>query len=420
MGSSDEAQPLLKCNTCGKNFDNRKSHLRHKSYCKKAITRVTTRKKSCTACTKARTRCARDTTLPKCSRCTAKDLTCDYEQDPHGGLVALIPVELSASSHSPSDSNVRPLIDEQPGLPTDLLRIETMSTSEFENIIPRVPTAFSAREIEHNQLSLNRRYVLCTLKSYPYMLLPGRNLPPFIHPYHAYGLKDSDNNSQVRKYTQPPIQNCAMIIRWHSADDKNNTVYIWKTISLELEKFSKECPENSDENAVAALQAITIYFLLRISEDMDEAAVYDMLLIHTMVKVATKVKDRIKSNNIRADRWEHWMLTESIQRTITVILLLDMLFEISPFFPARECDGTLLADIALPCSKGLWTASTEVEWEIAHSAEDKQTSKTLTYADLMNFQHQEEGSLDFWLSYIDNFGTLLMAAASLQPPNNFL
>lgn len=38
-----------------------------------------------------------------------------------------------------------------------------------------------------------------------------------------------------------------------------------------------------DEDAVAALQAITMYFLLRISEDNEDVTNFDVPLIYTMI-----------------------------------------------------------------------------------------------------------------------------------------
>ena len=44
-----------------------------------------------------------------------------------------------------------------------------------------------------------------------------------------------------------------------------------------------QCSRYDDWNTVAAFQAITIYFLLRLSEDNDEATNFDIPLIQTMI-----------------------------------------------------------------------------------------------------------------------------------------
>jgi hypothetical protein len=38
----------------------------------------------------------------------------------------------------------------------------------------------------------------------------------------------------------------------------------------------------------------------------------------------------------------------------------------------------------------------------------------LTYANLLDYNLKNDGSLDFWLSEIDDFGNFVMAAATLQ------
>lgn len=44
-----------------------------------------------------------------------------------------------------------------------------------------------------------------------------------------------------------------------------------------------------------------------------------------------------------------------------------------------------------------------------HSSNSK-----LTYADLLDYNLKNDGSLDFWLSEIDDFGNFVMAASTLQ------
>jgi hypothetical protein len=78
-----------------------------------------------------------------------------------------------------------------------------------------------------------------------------------------------------------------------------------------------------------------------------------------------------------------------------------------------KCDGSFLAGLALPCGRDMWRASTRTEWEKAYVAERASGRKRLTYGDLLNFHVRAEGTLDHWLSQLDDFGTLVMAAGSL-------
>lgn len=44
----------------------------------------------------------------------------------------------------------------------------------------------------------------------------------------------------------------------------------------------------------------------------------------------------------------------------------------------------------------------------------------MTYGDLLDFRFRTDDALDSWLSQVDDFGTLVMAAASLPDGTNVL
>jgi hypothetical protein len=100
-----------------------------------------------------------------------------------------------------------------------------------------------------------------------------------------------------------------------------------------------------------------------------------------------------------------------VHRTIIVLCLVDIFFDISSAVYSYKCDGSLLAGLALPCGRDTWRASTRAEWEKEYTAQ--RDGKQLTYGDLMNFHSKTEGTLDPWLSQLDGFGTLVMSAASI-------
>ncbi|TEY71500.1 hypothetical protein BOTCAL_0092g00340 [Botryotinia calthae] len=79
MESSQNPRESFACSVCGKDCGNKKSQLRHVSYCKKVKSRghVKSRKRACSACTKAKTQC--DLIHPSCLRCSRESLGCIYE-----------------------------------------------------------------------------------------------------------------------------------------------------------------------------------------------------------------------------------------------------------------------------------------------------------------------------------------------------
>ena len=72
------------------------------------------------------------------------------------------------------------------------------------------------------------------------MMLPGQGLPPFIHPYYGYGVDTSGNEIAAHKSGQAPIANCAAIVKLYSAKNKDNIVFIWRTIRAEQERLLAE------------------------------------------------------------------------------------------------------------------------------------------------------------------------------------
>jgi len=102
-------------------------------------------------------------------------------------------------------------------------------------------------------------------------------------------------------------------------------------------------------------------------------------------------------------------------RTMMVLSLVDIMFDISSSLHSYTCDGSLLRALPLPCGRNLWRASTRAKWGTEYAAQRERIEgrKRLTYGDLMNFHLRPEGTLDPWLSQLDDFGTLVMAAASM-------
>ncbi|TVY42537.1 hypothetical protein LOCC1_G005463 [Lachnellula occidentalis] len=309
------------------------------------------------------------------------------------------------------------------GLGSDLPNIERWNTFGFDEIMPESIKLFSARKAPKRQLSLSRSYLICTLRSYPHMMISHQSLPPFIHPYYGYGVSSSGNEIDSHQYGLAPLNNCAAIVKWYSVKNKDNIKFIWGTIRAEQERLLAEYSNYSDQDAVAALQAITVYFLLRISEDNEKVTNFDIPLIYTMVcddeqEIAMRVKNVFRKYDNPSIRvtWEDWILAESLRRTMIVLFLIDLLFDIASPLHSYKCDGSLLRELALPCGKALWKASSREEWETEYALQRSKAygRRQLTYGDLVNFHDREEGTLDPWLSQLDDFGTLVMSATSVQ------
>lgn len=98
----------------------------------------------------------------------------------------------------------------------------------YDQPAPKPLKAFTPRKFHKNQFSLNRNYILCTLPTYPSMLLPSNSdtPPPFIHPHF--------NN---HKALPGPLATCAIIVRWISIKNEDNIKHIWGCIKMEIERI---------------------------------------------------------------------------------------------------------------------------------------------------------------------------------------
>ncbi|KAF7942504.1 hypothetical protein BELL_0317g00110 [Botrytis elliptica] len=479
MKSNQFHREKFTCSICEKDCGNKKSQLRHISYCKKVKSRggIRSRKRACSACTKAKTQC--DLIHPSCSRCLKKNLSCVYQgpQLPKGkvpdpevnshadtGADQTEEVSLIVSSSKDVTATVWPDIHEvsmisSPLQISDVIAEDTLNLeipnenwnldieefiSEHVDIsvfskptryspqllpidpspifasyqpkdsgpyhrlynqpVPSAPKAFAPRKLSNNQFSLNRSYILCTLPTYPSMLIPSNDdgLPPFIHPHF---------NS--RKALPAPLATCVSLIQWISVKNKDNVLFIWGCIRMEIDRICAQYKTYSIEDSVAALQAITIYFLLRISEDNENATNFDVPLISTMIKVAMHVAHLAEDlQNEGVPSWKEWAMAESIRRTIITLFFIDLFFDVSSSVPEYRCNGNRLQYMTLPCSRKLWRATTNEAWENEYA--NSMRGVQLTYGDLIISRTKpEDRTLDGWLSQLDEFGMLVLAAASL-------
>ncbi|KAM3076032.1 hypothetical protein ACMFMG_006455 [Clarireedia jacksonii] len=299
---------------------------------------------------------------------------------------------------------------------------------DFSNIpllvqspIPRAPRAFSPKHQRYRRLSLTRKYVVCVLNTYPQMLLSAKELPPFVHP-KLQSLSTDVVFNMNRSSSSDPLTTCAGIMAMWSVKNASNTAFIWRSIRSEQERLFEECPTYDDHNAVAALQAICVYLLLRLSETDEDATDFDIPLISTMTKITQQVQGITLKYN-KAPTWKGWLLVESLRRTIFVLFIIDILFDISPGTQPYCCEAARhLAQMPLPCHKNIWRSQTELEWEWEYTAHCASKYQRLTFSNLL--QHgEEDGSagnlLDDWLANMDDFGTLIVSVASLLEADGY-
>ncbi|RDL36292.1 uncharacterized protein BP5553_05644 [Venustampulla echinocandica] len=285
-------------------------------------------------------------------------------------------------------------------------------------ISPKPPKSFLPNRDHDQKLQLNRRYIGCVMRSYPSMFLENK-LPPFIH----HSCLSNEPNSSLHTSLPGPLSICAGIVQMFNVKNKSNTGFIWKTIRMEQERLAAENFLFSDVELIAALQAITIYMLLRLSEEDEDATDFDIPLIHTMMKLGKRMSGvTVRHSVLSKDGktvWKDWGLVESLTRTTTLICIIDLLFDLSEGLAPYCNDGSQLQKLTLPCSRMLWQASCESEWErkLQSQLTRPDSGIGLTYGDILNVQlgiGDYGKRLDNWLCQIDEFGNLIIAAANFS------
>lgn len=126
-----------------------------------------------------------------------------------------------------------------PRLDRETLGFQFPASVLYEDIVPKPPKYFWPSTIQHHRFSLNKQYLLCTLNSYPYMILPGRSFPPFIHQHLL--VETSRDGGRTHKSQMPrPLASCAAIMQMFSAKNESNVKFIWSAIRMEQERMINE------------------------------------------------------------------------------------------------------------------------------------------------------------------------------------
>ncbi|PMD16193.1 hypothetical protein NA56DRAFT_731411 [Hyaloscypha hepaticicola] len=276
-------------------------------------------------------------------------------------------------------------------------------------LIPSTPTTNIRSLIQRPKIGAGSQrianLILHTLKCYPLMMLRYNTLPPFIHP----GLISSD----VEDNHMEPLTNCISLVQMISGGVQGSRKLFWKNVRQECERLFEGHLTLSKWELIAAIQALTIYILMRLDEGEMDYNNFDSLLLTTVIVIATKLSSIDISCNTQSALynygldvgWKDWIFEESRRRISLVYRVVNMLIY---FEPAAMC--TLQADLILaplPARKQLWEAPDEFVWK-AESKKDPgaQTDFGLT-------ANESSENWEEWCLGMDGFGGLVMLAASL-------
>lgn len=148
-------------------------------------------------------------------------------------------------------------------------------------ISPRSP--FSHASLSEGS-QIGRTFLLQNLKSYA-TVLATKNLPPFIH---STSLPSTDlNPSQVPACATPlplpTLEICKTIVSLYTTKTPATSSFVWRTITMEKDRFMNEYMDVDEWTLLSMLQAITLYILLRIFDEDSFSVEFDHELIQAMM-----------------------------------------------------------------------------------------------------------------------------------------
>ncbi|KAJ5574343.1 uncharacterized protein N7459_008770 [Penicillium hispanicum] len=259
-------------------------------------------------------------------------------------------------------------------------------------------------------------------------MLHHNTLPPFIHPHLI--------SSDIENPLVEPLTNCINLVRMISSEAKGSRKLFWKNVRLECERLLAEHRQLTKWEMLTAMQALSIYILIRLDEGETDHNNFDSLLLATVTVIAQQfnhydfTSSSAPCNYDLESSWKEWIFEESRRRLALIYRVVDMIVF---FEPARMC--TLPADLILaplPAKKQLWEAGNASEWKTrservsgAHSIFGLAANGELvglgedqvycSHAVLLDESAptRSTASWEEWCSGMDGLGGLVMLAASL-------
>ncbi|KAE8143490.1 hypothetical protein BDV38DRAFT_233802 [Aspergillus pseudotamarii] len=274
------------------------------------------------------------------------------------------------------------------------------------------------------------KLILHNLRSYPQMMLRHNTLPPFIHP--------SVVSSDPGNPDMEPLTNCIALVHMIGSGTQASRKLFWKNVRMECERLCEEHPNLNKWEMLAAMQALSIYIIIRLDEGETDHNNVDVLLLKTIIAIskqfncsdiAKNVKFALHNRDLKSS-WNDWIFEESRRRLCVIYRVVNMLVY---FEPAAMCGlKTDLVIAPLPGKKQLWEAGDELMWKVESQKEPGiQTAFGLAAnGDLVqlgddhlcstpelllheNFTTRGSAPWEEWCSGMDGFGGLVMLAASL-------
>ena len=184
--------------------------------------------------------------------------------------------------------------------------------------------------------------ILYTLKSYP-LMLQQNSLPPFIHPSYV---SFTDEGT-----TTEPLENCIALMHMMANRVKGSRKLFWRNVRTECERICDQNQTLSRWELLGAMQALSIYILIRIDEGETEHNNLDYLLERAVIvsplhRYAQGMSDDVRSSSSRYNS------------LATILIVIRMTYHVAAIrliagktgFTKNPGEGTLIIPTSVPDS----------------------------------------------------------------------
>lgn len=319
------------------------------------------RQKVCLNCAAAKAKC--DRAQGRCSRCTKRDLQCDYNYTgsttEHGASQTAL-----SSRHTNGTIANTALVNSGSvawSSQLDFSQLDLICTINADDIRARwlynlVPVA---GQMPKEYPAGITNFIAKTLNAYTNTAMKGRDLPPFIHPLQLH-------NTTA---TRPLTTSLSLLQACPSLDKESAPTTVAALIKNEMASLYQNRQFYDEISMLAAFQALLVYamaFFFRLGGRSDPYLKGAIQNLQDLAGLSARHGLVCKNEQCSTrPKWESWVIAEAKRRTLYTLYLFDNVLSAVDDTPTTM--GTELQGLPAPSSKALWEASDRQDWEAAYN-----------------------------------------------------
>ncbi|KAF1977581.1 hypothetical protein BU23DRAFT_452806 [Bimuria novae-zelandiae CBS 107.79] len=319
------------------------------------------KRKSCTECVKAKRKCGME--LPKCTRCTKKNIICAYPSKSMASEIPIPELEFPWLDDLLRDPNALPWEGSlQPQLDAASASYSGSSESDIQ-LLPQVdfPELFVPKSSRSTLALPETEAALHRFKTWPEKWVK-EGKAPFIHP-RLY-------TSDMPKALQNAYAACAI----YSIKTDQNAFIAWNVIESLANGLLRSPNQASwtSLDLLAAVQALLIFQFIRLFDgDISQRAQAERAepILETWTDRLNRLTTEERSYTAEtAPSWRSWIFGESVRRTSIMSLFLAGIYSL---VKTGYCTlGPQISTHSFTAQRKLWDATGALEWERVKAQHD--------------------------------------------------